>query len=312
MYNEHPNNLLLQNKVESLKWEQDWGVFLFLIPFLFGMGFVNFYFIMEKIQPDTIGIFNEYASELSLYKIVIPLSLSLWFVCFASLLLYNLLSRRIKAWKYQKEFFNNPETWCHGIELDNTLETVPADFGEVILIPLGYVTLAFAIPISLCLSYEKNFLLFFLSILLLIILFIKIKCCYYIWLCSHPNVEIDYHPLPKNKNSRILVYSKCNNLEELVSVTLVCEETRTNTRSKHAAVEFKDIYREILFNAAENSEKRLVRLLIEFSVPSNMPITQKTYDMRIREEISVKWKIEIDQNINQNFIKKLEYDLVVV
>jgi hypothetical protein len=99
---------------------------------------------------------------------------------------------------------------------------------------------------------------------------------------------------------------------EYISVILVCEEVRMNRRSQHVTVKYKDIYTECLFNNTDcvnNSGQS--RLFIEFSLPSNIPSTQKIYDTRIREEISIRWKIIIEQTYKHRFSRKLEYDLIV-
>jgi hypothetical protein len=305
------NELLLKNKIDALKWSQDWGVILVLFPFLLAIGLVNFYFILEKVI-NNIDLLKEYAINHSLYRFIIAVSFDLWFIFAALLLFFNFLYRRIKIWQYQREYDCNPDLWLCGTELNHKLETIPLDFGEAILPPLGFATIFLSIPVALIFSYEIHCLYLFWAIPSLAVFIFKLKDYFYTWLIPLPNVEIDYHPLLPKTQTRLNVFFTDNVCMEYVSVVLVCEEIRMNRRSQHVTVEYKDIYTESLFNNTDcvnNSGES--RLFIEFSLPPNIPSTQKIYDTRIREEISIRWKIIIEQTYKHRFSRKLEYDLIV-
>jgi hypothetical protein len=168
------NELLLKNRVDSLKWSQDFGVICVLFPILLTIGIVNSYFILQKVI-NNIDILKECALNHSLYRLIIAVSFCLWLIFAALLLFFNFLYRRIKIWQYQREYDRNPNLWLCGTELNHKLETISPNFGEAILPPLGFVTIILAIPVELIVSYEKNYLYLFFAIPLLMIFFFQVE-----------------------------------------------------------------------------------------------------------------------------------------
>jgi uncharacterized Tic20 family protein len=326
MQHSQNSELLFQNRIEKLEWSQDWVIILVFFPVFLILGISSFHYILEKFTLND-NAFKEYIMNHSLYRVVIALSISLWFIFVALLLFFNFLCGRIKIWQYKIEYNRNPDLWYRGVELNYKLEKTPKDFVQAILTPLGYAIIFLAIPSTLLISYEKNYFYFCLAIPLLIIFFFKLRNCIYAWLIPFPNLEIDYHPLPKNVKTRLRIFSTADNniLKEvnMSAVLVCCESIRKNIylekpksvyiSSRYASIEYKEIYKEYIFENINVNSDSLPQFISEFSIPSNLPTTQKEiFDTKLKEEKNIEWKIIIEQTYNHYIYRILEYNLLVI
>lgn len=308
MQDKSSDDILLRNRMKSLKWQIDFIIALFLVPFFSLTGIANIFFMLEKIAADP-ALIARHMDHATVYKVVAAFSLASWFVYAGALLVVNLLCRRLTAWKHSWDYRTYGDGWSRGIHQHYQLYLVPKDFAHAVLVPLAYGIYAFAIPTVLCASFEINYLFLLLVFPLLLIVACKLREVIYVFMQACPKIEIDRHPVSVQDENPHMLFIYGLTPHEYVTISLVCNERIRERHGRTTSYHFTDLHRNVLYENESDSIHDCLKTA--FSIPPNSAPTQISFNLQNNER-TVEWTIEVDQTIKNTFRRRLEYGLVVV